>query len=79
MVNFPVFFTSAVANDTSSSMAPATSFFFKPVFVDTVSAIALLGIAFTALAFMTFIAATMVTGQEVKSWKGTWSQQCLEP
>merc|ERR1719460_3593998 len=56
MVNFPVFFTSAVASVTRSSITPETAFFSKPVFDAKASVIPLFGIAFTALAFMAFMA-----------------------
>merc|ERR1719380_209218 len=56
MVNFPVFFTSAVASVTRSSITPETAFFSKPVFDAKASAIPLFGIAFTALPFMAFMA-----------------------
>merc|ERR1712182_111600 len=41
MVNFPVFFTSAVASVTRSSITPETAFFSKPVFDAKASAMAL--------------------------------------
>merc|ERR1719235_3165935 len=56
MVNFPVFFTSAVARVTNSSIIGPTAFFSNPHFAATASVIPLLGIAFTALPFMTFMA-----------------------
>merc|ERR1719420_2421500 len=58
-VNFPVFFTSAVARATSSPITPETSFFCKPVLVAKASAMPLFGIAVTAFAFMTFMAFTI--------------------
>merc|ERR1719473_2355275 len=55
MVNFPVFFTSAVARSTNSSRSPETSFFSMPVLVAKASTMPDLGIAFTALPFMAFM------------------------
>merc|ERR1719504_476162 len=59
MVNFPVFFTSAVASVTSSATTPETAFFSKPVLDAKASAMPLFGIAVTALVFMTFMAFTI--------------------
>merc|ERR1719453_465644 len=59
MVNFPVFFTSAVASDTSSATTPETAFFSKPVLDAKASVMPLFGIAVTAFAFMTFMAFTI--------------------
>merc|ERR1719235_978583 len=57
MVNFPVFFTSAVARSTNASISPETAFLSKSVFADKASAIPLFGIAFTDfMAFIPFIA-----------------------
>merc|ERR1712224_573358 len=59
MVDFPVFFTSAVASCTKLSTSPATDFLSKPVLSDKVDVIPLFGIAETAFCFMTFMAFTI--------------------
>merc|ERR1719463_984532 len=59
MVNFPVFFTSAVASCTKLSTSPDTDFLSKPVLSAKVVVIPLLGIAETAFCFITFMAFTM--------------------
>merc|ERR1719316_532268 len=59
MVNFPVFFTSAVASCTKLSTSPATAFFSKPVLSAKVAVIPLFGIAETAFCFITFMAFTI--------------------
>merc|ERR1719326_2814868 len=56
MVNFPVFFTSAVASCTKLSTSPATDFLSKPVLSAKVVVIPLFGIAETAFCFITFMA-----------------------
>merc|ERR1719393_7591 len=56
MVNFPVFFTSAVASCTKLSTSPATDFLSRPVLSTKADVIPLFGMAVTAFFFITFIA-----------------------
>merc|ERR1719326_2752260 len=64
MVNFPAFFTSAVASCTKLSTSPATDFLSKPVFSAKADVMPLFGIAVTAFFFITFIAFTMSEEEE---------------
>merc|ERR1719214_580116 len=59
MVNFPVFFTSAVASCTKPSTSPATDFLSKPVLSTKAAVMLLFGIAATAFFFITFMAFTI--------------------
>merc|ERR1719161_1639619 len=58
MVNFPVFFTSAVASCTKLSTSPATDFLSKPVLSAKAELMPLFGIE-TAFCFITFMAFTI--------------------
>merc|ERR1719301_361368 len=65
MVNFPVFFTSAVASCTKLSTTPATDFLSRPVLSTKADVIPLFGMAVTAFFFITFIAFTIAEEEGV--------------
>merc|ERR1719392_32313 len=65
MVNFPVFFTSAVASCTKLSTSPATDFLSNPVFSTKVDVMPDFGMAVTAFFFITFIAFTIAEKEDI--------------
>merc|ERR1719198_1159571 len=74
MVNFPVFFTSAVARSTNASISPLTAFLSNSVFAAKASAIPLFGIALTDfMAFIPFIAFIALTiAEQARSTKSAY-------
>merc|ERR1719473_1399612 len=77
MVNFPVFFTSAVASCTKLSTSPATDFLSKPVFSTKVDVMPLFGIAETAFFFITFMAFTIAKESLQEALKRCYCKQLL--